>query len=95
MVLDLLLSQSRHNLLSLSFEKQEKFVNFGVAREAITYFKQKKAEKRYWTKEHLLDQIIKKTLLIGEALYLGYVLLFLFDNAISYSIYAQDMFQIT
>ena len=39
-------------------------------------------EESYWTGEHLLDQIKAKVLPIGEALYPGYELLFIFDNAL-------------
>ena len=42
----------------------------------------------------MLDQVIKKALPTGEALYPGYSLLFLFDNAISHSIYAKDALQV-
>lgn len=62
--------------------------------EAVTYFEYGKSEEGYWTGEHLLDQIQKKALPIGEALYPGYALLFLFDNATSHSIYAQDALQV-
>ncbi len=41
-----------------------------------------------------MDQIVKKTLLIREASYSGYELLFLFDNATSNSIYALDALQV-
>ena len=62
--------------------------------EAVTYFEYGKSEEGYWTGEHLLDQIQKNALPIGEALYPGYALLFLFDNATSHSIYAQDALQV-
>lgn len=52
-------------------------------------------EESYWTGEHLLDQIINKALSIAESLYLGYELLFMFDNAISQSIYIKDSLQVT
>ncbi len=84
---DFLLPWSRLNLLSLSSEKQEKLVNSGVPREAITYFEYGKSEEGYWTREHLLNQIVKKALPIGEVLYPGYVLLFSFDNVTSHSIH--------
>ena len=42
-----------------------------------------------------MDQIMKKALPIKEALYLGYELLFLFDNATSHSIYIPDALQVT
>ena len=57
----------------------------------ITYFEYGKIEERYWTGEYLLDQILKKVLRIGKALYSGYKLLFLFDNTTSYSIYVLDI----
>lgn len=41
-------------------------------------------------KKYLLDQILKKDLLIKKILYLGYILFILFDNTISYSIYTQN-----
>lgn len=94
MVSDFLLPWSRLNLLSLLSEKQEELVKLGVPREDITYFEYEKSEKGYWTEEHQLDQIVKKVLSIRKTLYSGYVLLFLFDNAISHSIYVQDVLQV-
>lgn len=38
---------------------------------------------------------MKKTLPIGKALYLGYVLLFLFDNETSHLIYLPDVLQVS
>ena len=51
-------------------------------------------EERYWTGEHLLDQIKSKVLPIAEVLYPGYELLFMFDNTISHEIYAKDALQV-
>ena len=51
-------------------------------------------EERYWIKKHLLDQIKSKVLPIAEALYLGYKLLFIFNNIISNTIYAKDVLQV-
>ena len=42
----------------------------------------------------MLDQIVKKALLIAESLYPSYELLFMFDNATSHSIYAKDALQV-
>lgn len=61
--------------------------------KAVTYFEYGKEEEGYWTGEHLLNQIQKKALPIGEALYPGYQLLFMFDNATSHLIYAKDALQ--
>ena len=94
MVSDFLLPWSQLNLLPLSSEKQDELVSLGVPLEAVTYFEYRKMEERYWTGEHLLNQIQKKSLPIGEALYPRYSLLFMFDNATSHSIYAKDALQV-
>lgn len=44
--------------------------------------------------KHLLDPIKSKTLLIVEVLYLGYKLLFMFNNTTSHAIYAKDVLQV-
>lgn len=41
----------------------------------------------------MLDWIINKNLPIAKGLYLGYELLFIFDNTTSYSIYAKNILQ--
>ena len=52
-------------------------------------------EEGYWIGKHLLEQIKAKALPIVGALYSGYELLFMFDNATSYTIYAKDALQVT
>ena len=94
MVSDFLLSWSQLNLLSLSSKKQDRLVSLWVPLEAVTYFEYRKMEERYWTGKHFLNQIQKKILSIGEALYPGYALLFMFDNATSHFIYAKNTFQV-
>lgn len=64
--------------------------SLGILVKLVTYFKHRKTEEGYWTREHLLDQIVQKVLPTRKALYYGYVLLFLFDNVISYAIYILD-----
>lgn len=61
----------------------------------VTYFKYGKIKEGYWTGKYLLDQIVKKALLIRKVLYPGYKLLFLFDNTINHSIYALNALQVT
>lgn len=61
----------------------------------MIYFEYGKTKKGYWTNKYLLNQIPNKVLPIMQILYLEYELLFLFDNAISYSIYAKNVLQIT
>lgn len=93
-ILDFLLPWSHLNLFSLSTQQQEDLAKSGVPLEAATYFEYRKTKEWYWAGEHLLDQIMKKALPIGEALYPGYELLFMFDNTTKYSIYAPDAFEV-
>lgn len=84
MISNFLLVWSKQNFLFLSFEKQEKLVNSKVLKETVIYCEYKKSKEEYQIRKHLLNQIIKKTLSIKKALYLGYLLLFLFNNTTSY-----------
>ena len=58
--------------------------------EATKLFEYKKANKGYWDKPKLYKQVVNKACLIAEKLYLGYLLLFLFDNIISPVFYADN-----
>ena len=94
MVSDFLLPWSQLNLFPLLSEKQKHLADLNIPLEAVTYFEYWKTEKGYWTGEYLLNQITKKALPIAQALYPGYELLFMFDNAISHFIYAEDALQV-
>lgn len=50
----------------------------------------KKNNKRYWDGPKLYKQVVNKVLPIAKALYPGYSLLFLFDNATNYSVYVDN-----
>lgn len=52
-------------------------------------------KKEYQIKKYLLDQIKFKALSITKIFYPGYKLLFIFDNAISHTIYGKDVLQVT
>lgn len=60
--------------------------------EAVELFKYRKANKEYWNRPKLHKQVVNKALPLARAFYPGYSLLFLFDNATSHSVYAQDAF---
>lgn len=60
----------------------------------MEFFEYGKNNEGYWTGERLLKQVVKKAMPIGEALYLGYQLLFLFDNATSHLIFASNALQV-
>ena len=94
MVFDFLLSWSRLNVFSLSNKLQLEKITSGVPAEAATYFEYGNNNEGYWTGDHLLQQIVDKALPIAEALYPGYELLFMFDNAKSHSVYAKDAFRV-
>ena len=92
MVSNFLLLWSCLNLFFLSNKLQLEKITSNVPAEAVTYFEYSNNNEGYWTRDHLLQQIIDKALPIAEALYPSYELLFIFDNATSHSIYAKDAF---
>lgn len=51
-------------------------------------------EENYWIDKYLLNQIWIKILSIGEALYSGYELFFIFNNVISHAIYVKKTLQV-
>lgn len=91
-----LLPFDRLHLASLSQEKREEAVEkCGLwTTQAVKIFEYGKNNDRYWDGAKLHHQVVSKALPIAEALYLGYSLLFLFDNATSHSVYAKDALQV-
>jgi hypothetical protein len=89
MVSDFLLPWARLNLLSLPKERQDELTSSGIPLEAAVLFEYGK-EDGYWDGQNLVEQITKQALPIATALYPGYQFLFLFDNATSHSVYADD-----
>lgn len=94
MVSDFLLLCSQLNLFSLFQTQQDELVSSDIPLEAAKFFEYSKNNDGYWKGEHLLQQMVEKALPIGEALYPGYQLLFLFDNATSHSVFALDALQV-
>jgi hypothetical protein len=96
MVSEFLLPFSRLNLATLSTEEQEDLVTHCglAATEAVEIFEFGKNNQGYWDGADLLKQVREKALPIAEALYPGYSLLFLFDNATSHCVYAPDTLQV-
>lgn len=90
MVSDFLLPFEQLNLLSLSEGKKKGVIDkTGLSViEAVELFEYEKTNEGYWDGSKLHKQVVNKALPITEALYLGYSLLFLFDNATSHSVYA-------
>lgn len=85
----------RLNLASLSPERREEIVQETglIETEAVEVFEYGKNNDGYWDGAKLHQQVVKKALPIAEALYPGYSLLFLYDNATSHSVYAKDALQ--
>lgn len=58
--------------------------------EVVELFEYGKNNIGYWDRAKLHKHVVNKSLPIAEALYSGYSLLFLFNNATSYSVYANN-----
>ena len=93
MVSDFLLLFSWLNLFRLFQKKQHQVIeHYGLSsKEAVEILEYGKNNEDYWDRVKLVKQVKKKALPIAEALYLGYSLLFLFDNATSHSVYLTDV----
>lgn len=80
------------NLLSFSEKKKKEMINkMGLTiMEAIELFEYKKSNEGYWNRFKLDKQVVNKILSITEALYQGYLLVFLFYNMTSHSVFAQN-----
>lgn len=61
--------------------------------EAVEIYECGKNNDGYWDGAKLYQQVINKALPIAEALFPGYSLLFFFNNATSYLVYAKDELQ--
>lgn len=92
MAFEFLLPYGWLNLFSLSPEKREKIKEeIGlVETEAVEIFEYGKNNDGYWDGAKLHNQVVNKALPIAQALYPGYSLLFIFDNATSHSVYSRD-----
>lgn len=91
MVSNFLLLLSRLNSSSFFLKQEQKLSSSGILFKVAIYFEYSKMEERYWTDEHLLEQIKTKVFLIAKILYSEYELLFMFDNAIGNAIYAKNV----
>ena len=78
-------------------EKQQKVIEkTGLTfREVVKLFEYGKNKEAYWDESKLHKQVVIKAYSIAETLYLGYLPLFLFDNAISHSVYVDNTLCIT
>ena len=81
------------NLLSPSFKKQVEVIEKSglIVRKAVEIVKYRKNNNVYQHGAKLYQQMITKSLLIVESLYLSYSQVFLFGNSTSYSIYEKNI----
>lgn len=93
MVSEFLLLFDRLNFLLLSEKKQKEVIEKTrlIILEAVELFEYEKNNEGYYNGAKLYKQIVSKALYIAKALYLGYLLLFLFDNITSHSVYANNI----
>lgn len=60
-------------------------------KELVKLFEYRKNNEKHWDRPKLQKHVVNKALPIAKALYLGYLLLFLFHNATYYSIYVDNV----
>ena len=96
MVSEFILPYGRLNLAFLTPEKREEVIQQTGLKftEAAEIFEYGKNNDGYWNGAKLHKQVVEKALPIAEALYPGYSLCFLFDNATSHSVDAKDTIQV-
>jgi hypothetical protein len=99
MVSEFLLPFGRLNLSSLTAEQKTRIMEPTASGltvdEAVEILEYGKNREGYWDGAKLLEQVVNKALPIAEALFPGYSLFFLFDNATSHSVYAEDALRTT
>jgi hypothetical protein len=96
MVSEFLLPFGRLDLSTLSEQARENLMTRCALKsaEAVEIFEFGKNNRGYWDGADLVKQIKEKALPIAEALYPGYSLLFVFDNATSHSVYKSDALRV-
>ena len=97
MVLEFLLPFKHLNRSSLLEDKKKEVMKKAEITiiKAVILFEYEKANKGYWDKLKLHQQVVNKALPIAKAFNPDYSLLILFHNAINHSVYAKDALRIT
>ena len=93
MVSDFLLPWKRLNLFHLQLHKQEAFIASGIFKEATKIFEYGQKDD-YWNEAKVVNQIWQKALPIAQALYPGYQIIFMFDNAKSHAVFAKKVLRV-
>lgn len=92
MVSNFLLPFLQLNLFQFLEKKQDWVVQHDdlSSKEAVKILEYEKNNKGYWDRVKLVKQVKEKVFPIAKVLYLGYSLLFYFDNTTSYLVYSVD-----
>ena len=93
MVSEFLLPWTRLNLKHLPEAELAEAEARGIPLEAVELFEYGK-QAGYWDGPCLLKQVTEKALPIAQFLYPGFDLIFLFDNATSHCVYAEDALRV-
>lgn len=96
MILEFFLPFDQLNFQSLLLKKQVKVIEKSdlIITEVVKLFEYRKNNDRYWDGVKLHYQVVNKALLIVKAIYLGYLLIFLFDNTTNHLVYVKNVLHI-
>lgn len=92
MIPEFLLPFSCLGMSQLSPSAQHKIMDWTGLKftKAVEILEYEKSNDGYWDRIKLLCQVMEKALPMAEALYPEYSFVFMFDNATSHSVYAED-----
>ena len=89
------LPYSQLNLAFLTSEERQAIHEIRLLEEeSVGIFEYGKINDGYWDGAKLHQHVVYKALPIAEVFYYGYSFFYLFDNAISHSIYAKTALQV-
>jgi hypothetical protein len=94
MVSEFLLPWGRLNLRHLAEPDRQRLNDQRVPTDATVFYEYGATGKGYWDGEDLLQQVTEKALPIAQALYPGYEIVWIFDNATSHSVYKEDALRV-
>ena len=93
MVSDFLSPWKCLNLLHLQSHKWEALIASNIPEKAAEIFEYGQ-EDGYWNRAKVVNQIQDKALSIAQALYPGYQIIFMINNAKSHAVFAKDALQV-
>lgn len=96
MVLGFFLLFRHFSLSCLSLKKRQEVIKKvgPTPKKIVEIFEYNKNNDKYKDRAKLHQQVENKALLIAKVFHFGYLLLFIFNNITSYSLYAKDTLQV-